>query len=92
MFDEPVNGLDPEGMVWIRTRLKGMPDEGRTIFISSHLMTEMAMTPDQLIVVGRGRLIFEPRRPRGEARCSRHQSTPGAGRRIVDARFDSGAR
>jgi ABC-2 type transport system ATP-binding protein len=57
MFDEPVNGLDPEGIVWIRTLLKGLADEGRTIFISSHLMTEMAMTADELLVIGRGRLI-----------------------------------
>ncbi len=57
MFDEPVNGLDPEGIVWIRTLLKSLADEGRTIFISSHLMSEMALTADHLIVVGRGQLI-----------------------------------
>jgi ABC-2 type transport system ATP-binding protein len=57
MFDEPVNGLDPEGILWIRTLLKSLATEGRTIFLSSHLMSEMAQTADQLIVVGRGRLI-----------------------------------
>ena len=59
MFDEPVNGLDPEGIVWIRTLLRGLAAEGRTVFISSHLMTEMAMTADRLIVVGRGHLIAD---------------------------------
>jgi ABC-2 type transport system ATP-binding protein len=57
MFDEPVNGLDPEGILWIRNLLKSLAMEGRTIFLSSHLMSEMAQTADQLIVVGRGRLI-----------------------------------
>jgi ABC-2 type transport system ATP-binding protein len=57
MFDEPVNGLDPEGILWIRTLLKSLATEGRTIFLSSHLMSEMAQTADHLIVLGRGRLI-----------------------------------
>jgi ABC-2 type transport system ATP-binding protein len=57
MFDEPVNGLDPEGILWIRNLLRSLAMEGRTIFLSSHLMSEMAQTADQLIVVGRGRLI-----------------------------------
>jgi ABC-2 type transport system ATP-binding protein len=57
MLDEPVNGLDPEGIRWIRTLLKGLADEGRTVLVSSHLMSEMALTADHLIVVGRGRLI-----------------------------------
>jgi ABC-2 type transport system ATP-binding protein len=57
MLDEPVNGLDPEGIRWIRTLLKGLATEGRTVFVSSHLMSEMALTADHLIVVGRGRLI-----------------------------------
>ena len=57
MFDEPVNGLDPEGILWIRNLLKSLALEGRTIFLSSHLMSEMAQTADELIVVGRGRLI-----------------------------------
>ncbi len=59
MFDEPVNGLDPEGIVWIRTLLRQLASEGRTVFVSSHLMTEMAMTADRLIVVGRGKLIAD---------------------------------
>jgi ABC-2 type transport system ATP-binding protein len=57
ILDEPVNGLDPEGVRWIRDLLKGLAEEGRTIFLSSHLMSEMALTAEQLIVVGRGRLI-----------------------------------
>ena len=57
MFDEPVNGLDPEGILWIRNLLRSLALEGRTIFLSSHLMSEMAQTADQLIVIGRGRLI-----------------------------------
>ncbi len=59
MLDEPVNGLDPEGIHWIRNLLKGLAAEGRTVFVSSHLMSEMALTADHLIVVGRGRLIAD---------------------------------
>jgi ABC-2 type transport system ATP-binding protein len=59
MFDEPVNGLDPEGIVWIRNLLRSLAAEGRTVFISSHLMSEMAQTATRLIVVGRGRLIAD---------------------------------
>jgi ABC-2 type transport system ATP-binding protein len=59
MFDEPVNGLDPEGIAWIRGLLKSLAAEGRTIFVSSHLMSEMALTADHLIVIGRGRLIAD---------------------------------
>ena len=57
ILDEPVNGLDPEGVLWIRTLLRQLADEGRTVFLSSHLMSEMALTAEHLIVVGRGRLI-----------------------------------
>jgi len=57
LLDEPVNGLDPEGILWIRTLLQRLAGEGRTVFISSHLMSEMALTATQLIVVGRGRLV-----------------------------------
>jgi ABC-2 type transport system ATP-binding protein len=57
MLDEPVNGLDPEGILWIRTLLKGLAAEGRTVFVSSHLMSEMALTAEHLIIMGRGRLI-----------------------------------
>ena len=59
MLDEPVNGLDPDGIKWIRQLLKGLAEEGRTVFISSHLMSEMALTAEHLIVVGRGRLIAD---------------------------------
>ncbi|OKK20564.1 multidrug ABC transporter ATP-binding protein [Streptomyces sp. CB00455] len=59
MFDEPVNGLDPEGILWIRNLMKGLAAEGRTIFVSSHLMSEMAVTADHLIVIGRGKLLAD---------------------------------
>jgi ABC-2 type transport system ATP-binding protein len=59
ILDEPANGLDPEGIHWIRTLLKRLAGEGRTVFLSSHLMSEMAQTADHLIVVGRGRLIAD---------------------------------
>ncbi|MFF8260570.1 ABC transporter ATP-binding protein [Streptomyces virginiae] len=59
MFDEPVNGLDPEGILWIRNLMKGLAAEGRTIFVSSHLMSEMALTADHLIVIGQGRLLAD---------------------------------
>src|ERR1700749_780914 len=59
MFDEPVNGLDPEGILWIRNLMKALAAEGRTVFVSSHLMNEMAVTADHLIVIGRGRLIAD---------------------------------
>jgi len=59
MLDEPVNGLDPEGIHWIRTLLKSLAAEGRTVFVSSHLMSEMSLTADHLIVIGRGRLIAD---------------------------------
>jgi ABC-2 type transport system ATP-binding protein len=59
LLDEPVNGLDPEGVLWIRNLMKQLAAEGRTILVSSHLMNEMAVTADHLIVIGRGRLIIE---------------------------------
>jgi ABC-2 type transport system ATP-binding protein len=59
MLDEPVNGLDPEGVHWIRNLLKQLASEGRTVFVSSHLMSEMSLTADHLIVIGRGRLIAD---------------------------------
>jgi ABC-2 type transport system ATP-binding protein len=59
MFDEPVNGLDPDGILWIRNLMKGLAAEGRTVFVSSHLMSEMEHTADRLIVIGRGRLIAD---------------------------------
>jgi ABC-2 type transport system ATP-binding protein len=57
LFDEPVNGLDPEGIRWIRDFFRSLANEGRTVFVSSHLMSEMALTADQIIVIGRGKLI-----------------------------------
>jgi ABC-2 type transport system ATP-binding protein len=57
LFDEPVNGLDPDGIRWVRNLLKGLAREGRTVFVSSHLMSEMALTADEVIIIGRGRLI-----------------------------------
>ncbi|HEY7430339.1 MAG TPA: ATP-binding cassette domain-containing protein [Streptosporangiaceae bacterium] len=59
MLDEPVNGLDPEGILWVRNLMKHLASEGRTIFVSSHLMNEMAVTADHLIVIGRGKLIAD---------------------------------
>jgi len=59
LLDEPVNGLDPEGIHWMRNLLKALAAEGRTVFVSSHLMSEMALTADHLIVIGRGRLIAD---------------------------------
>jgi ABC-2 type transport system ATP-binding protein len=59
MLDEPVNGLDPEGVLWIRNLLTGLAAEGRTVFVSSHLMSEMALVADHLIIVGRGRLLAD---------------------------------
>ncbi len=59
MFDEPVNGLDPEGILWIRNLMKALAAGGRTVFVSSHLMSEMENTADHLIVIGRGRLLAD---------------------------------
>ena len=59
LFDEPVNGLDPEGIRWIRDLMRGLAAEGRTVLVSSHLMSEMAVTADRVVVIGRGRLIVE---------------------------------
>ncbi len=59
LFDEPINGLDPEGILWVRTLLKALAAEGRTIFVSSHLMSEMALTATNLVVIGRGSLIAD---------------------------------
>jgi ABC-2 type transport system ATP-binding protein len=74
MFDEPVNGLDPEGIQWVRSLLKNLAAEGRSVFVSSHLMSEMAQMAEHLIVVGRGRLLADTSVEqlsvaRGRARC-----------------------
>jgi ABC-2 type transport system ATP-binding protein len=59
MFDEPVNGLDPDGVRWVRGLMRSLADEGRTVFVSSHLMSEMQLTADQLVVIGKGQLIAD---------------------------------
>ena len=59
ILDEPANGLDPEGILWIRNLLKGLAAEGRTVFLSSHLMAEIAQTAEHLVIIGRGRLIAD---------------------------------
>ena len=59
MLDEPVNGLDPDGVLWIRNLLRQLADEGRTVFLSSHLMTEMELIADQLIIIGRGQIMAD---------------------------------
>src|SRR6478736_3936704 len=73
VLDEPVNGLDPEGIHWIRTLLRRLAAEGRTILVSSHLMSEMALTADHLIVIGRGKQIGEQA---AAARIVLHELTP----------------
>jgi ABC-2 type transport system ATP-binding protein len=59
LLDEPMNGLDPEGIVWLRSFVRRLADEGRTVFLSSHLMTEMAMTADHLVVIRDGRMVTD---------------------------------
>jgi ABC-2 type transport system ATP-binding protein len=73
IFDEPVNGLDPEGILWIRTFMKSLAAEGRTVFVSSHLMSEMALTADHLIVIGRGELLADVSMGEFIERNSRHR-------------------
>jgi len=82
VLDEPVNGLDPEGVLWMRKLLRGLAAEGRTILLSSHLMSEMAMTADHLIIIGRGRLIADVSVEELTAQASRSHvrvRTPDAG-------------
>jgi ABC-2 type transport system ATP-binding protein len=59
LFDEPINGLDPDGIRWVRTFLRSLAKEGRTVFVSSHLMSEMALTADEVVIIGKGRLIVQ---------------------------------
>jgi ABC-2 type transport system ATP-binding protein len=83
LLDEPVNGLDPEGVRWIRNTLKNLASEGRTVLVSSHLMSEMALTADHLIVIGRGRLIAASSTQEFIARSSERSvlvRSPDAGR------------
>jgi ABC-2 type transport system ATP-binding protein len=83
VLDEPVNGLDPEGVLWMRTMLKDLAADGHTVFVSSHLMSEMAQTATRLVVVGRGRLIADTTVDEFIAQASHHAvtvRTPEAGR------------
>ena len=73
IFDEPVNGLDPEGIIWARTLLRSFAAEGRAVLVSSHLMPEMALTADRLVVIGRGRLIADTTVEEFTLRASRGQ-------------------
>src|SRR6478736_6037566 len=75
MLDEPVNGLDPEGVRWMRTMLKDLAADGHTVFVSSHLMSEMAQTATRLVVIGRGRLIADTTVDEFVARASNHSVT-----------------
>jgi ABC-2 type transport system ATP-binding protein len=83
ILDEPVNGLDPEGILWIRTLLRALAAEGRTVFVSSHLMSEMAQTASHLIVVGQGRLIAD---------ASVAEFTAASGRAVVRVRTEEAPR
>jgi ABC-2 type transport system ATP-binding protein len=83
ILDEPVNGLDPEGILWIRTLLRALAAEGRTVFVSSHLMSEMALTATHLIVVGQGRLIAD---------ASVAELTAAAGGSVVRVRTEQARR
>jgi ABC-2 type transport system ATP-binding protein len=83
VLDEPVNGLDPEGILWIRTLLRALAAEGRTVFVSSHLMSEMALTAEHLIVIGRGKLIAD---------LSVRDFTELASRKVVRVRTPEAAR
>lgn len=83
ILDEPVNGLDPEGILWIRTLLRSLAAEGRTVFVSSHLMSEMALTATHLIVVGQGRLIAD---------ASVAELTASAGGSVVRVRTEEAPR
>ena len=77
VLDEPVNGLDPEGILWIRNLMRGLAAEGRTVFVSSHLMSEMALTAEHLVVIGRGKLIAD---------VSVAEFTESASRKVVRVR------
>ncbi|MEW2302806.1 ATP-binding cassette domain-containing protein [Streptomyces sp. NPDC006655] len=78
LLDEPVNGLDPEGVLWIRALMKSLAAEGRTILVSSHLISEMALTVDHLVVIGRGRLL-------ADTDVTRFLATAGPGASLEDA-------
>jgi ABC-2 type transport system ATP-binding protein len=83
LLDEPANGLDPDGVHWIRNLLKDLAAEGRTVFVSSHLMSEMALTAEHLVIVGRGRLIAD---------TSVEEFVRGASKRLVRVRAPQASR
>ena len=102
LFDEPVNGLDPEGIRWVRHLLRDLAAEGRTVFVSSHLISEMSLTAERLVVIGRGTL--SPRRasseftrpsarhrPGGDAVAAAEFAPPSGGRRATVRVDDDGA-
>jgi ABC-2 type transport system ATP-binding protein len=97
MLDEPVNGLDPEGVLWVRTLVRQLAAEGRTVFLSSHLMSEMALTADHVIVLGRGRVLADAamqdlidRASRGTVRvCSPESGALAEGLRRLGAGVDA---
>ncbi|MEW2706851.1 ATP-binding cassette domain-containing protein [Streptomyces koyangensis] len=97
LFDEPVNGLDPEGILWVRTLMKSLAAEGRTVFVSSHLMSEMALTAEHLIVIGRGRLMadmsvreFIAANAAGFARVRVPETEPGSREKLSAALAEEG--
>ncbi|MFJ5551461.1 ABC transporter ATP-binding protein [Streptomyces sp. NPDC093225] len=98
LFDEPVNGLDPEGILWVRNLMRKLASEGRTVFVSSHLMSEMALTADHLIVIGRGRLLadmnvqdFISHNSAGFGRVRTADDEPGAADRLATLLTGAGA-
>ncbi|MBX9394302.1 ABC transporter ATP-binding protein [Streptomyces sp. TRM72054] len=98
LFDEPVNGLDPEGILWVRNLMKSLAAEGRTVFVSSHLMSEMALTADHLIVIGRGQLLadmsvkdFIAANSAGFARVRTPDTEPQLREKLASALAEAGA-
>ena len=93
LLDEPVNGLDPEGIQWVRRLLRSLASEGRTVFVSSHLMSEMALTADHLIVIGKGRLIADASVEEVIAQASaNHVKVVSPGRGLAFAHHRGGSR
>ena len=89
IFDEPVNGLDPDGIRWVRTLMRALAAEGRTVLVSSHLMSEMALTADHLLVIGKGKLIADTsveEFTRSSSRQSVHVRSPQAAELAARAR------
>ena len=87
-FDEPVNGLDPDGIAWVRTLMRALAAEGRAVLVSSHLMSEMALTADHLLAIGQGRLIADTSADEfggaqwGRDRCGLYRAFPAGSRRF----------